>query len=692
MSETEADQDLFDDGFNEQALAMTMTAFEEQWASSQAAPLFSTFDNGPNHTDFPSAPLPPLPVQAPSSRPQYHHQHQQKGQSQRESEVDSESAKLIADLKHKLYVQEHEKKDLERKLRDSQDVLKTKAKYLNLKRQVQARTPDPSTSTQNSKRVFPQAPPRPKSKIRKTAISPSQSLRSPTASSSEIANAMESIHLSSQNPSSATRQPSSMQSPTASTQHYTPSIKSEPLSVSDRRSIPPSVPSDRESRCALPPRPPSSAGGLDALKQTFDVFKETNKSRSAKLNMILVPEQIREFARFFCSKLMPADSACSPNAKELLSLLVSDIQDIIIRSENPKFTIPSLLTQFGLCLPICIEEKLHDIISTIVAVLQRLATFSAITADHLVKEVKLNLTHSNVYRLISVLALYSFKKPPSMYYVVEEFPDIVHANSNDIILLGQKYSTMSREIAEALAYEKTPPQARNTVLCILSILSVVGAGHSKSTLSFLLTDMAFLNLLSVNTPLDILDKACAVLTLNMRDMDLLELDIDNFDNKPLFVVTQLCGLLLIEEPFEYYPHTRSSKQDGKNFSSQWYSLCKRVCNLLRLMAILKLPDSVALLNKKIILSEVIAFSMRCCEFDSTDKRTDHIHSRKTLVQSGCRALLTVVKSVKDANLLDKDTIVKLRNLVIFYVDKDDDSHPAKPPLLGIERWLDQLEK
>lgn len=218
------------------------------------------------------------------------------------------------------------------------------------------------------------------------------------------------------------------------------------------------------------------------LKLLFcDVFKETQKSKSEKLTMMLVPEKIPGFARLFCSKLKPADSACSPNAKEVLSLLVSDIQDIIIRSENPDFTIPSLLTQFGLCLPICIAEKLHDILYTIVKVIQRLATFFDTAADQLTKEIKRNLANSIVYNLISVFALYNFKKPPSMYYVVEEHSETMHASSSDIIRLAQKYSTMPREIAEAIEYEKTPPQARDTVLCVLSVLSTVGAGYTKST-------------------------------------------------------------------------------------------------------------------------------------------------------------------------------------------------------------------
>ncbi|EPB89283.1 hypothetical protein HMPREF1544_03908, partial [Mucor circinelloides 1006PhL] len=71
-----------------------------------------------------------------------------------------------------------------------------------------------------------------------------------------------------------------------------------------------------------------------------------------------------------CLALKPADGTCSPLAKERLALLVSDIRDTIALSENAGLTVPLLLTQFGLFLPICIEEKFHDIIYTISKVLQ----------------------------------------------------------------------------------------------------------------------------------------------------------------------------------------------------------------------------------------------------------------------------------------------------------------------------------
>lgn len=118
-----------------------------------------------------------------------------------------------------------------------------------------------------------------------------------------------------------------------------------------------------------------------------------------------------------CLKLKTADCTCSPLAKERLALLVSDIQDIIALSENAGFTVPLLLTQFGLCLPNCIEEKFHDIIYTISKVLQQLAIFFFnVAADQLAKELKVNLASSNILILVSAFALYDFKKPPSVYH------------------------------------------------------------------------------------------------------------------------------------------------------------------------------------------------------------------------------------------------------------------------------------
>ncbi|KAL9538372.1 hypothetical protein MBANPS3_010983 [Mucor bainieri] len=262
MSEFDADDDFNAYEFNDEELAQAV-ALEEQFMSSQAAPATSAITDMPPHTDIASASPPPLaepepPVRAQQQRPSYR-------QPDPEPEIDNELARIVDDLRHKLFIQEHEKRDLERKLRDSQDMVKTKAsefECLNLKRQIQTKATQPSTSTQSSKRAFPQTPPRPKSKIRKTATTPSQSLR-PT-SSFEISNAMESIHLSSQQQTSAST------SYPPSTQSYTPSIKLEPLSVPDPRSITPLVSSTRDIRSALPPRPPSLASGPGVQQQAFN--------------------------------------------------------------------------------------------------------------------------------------------------------------------------------------------------------------------------------------------------------------------------------------------------------------------------------------------------------------------------------------------------------------------------------------
>lgn len=74
------------------------------------------------------------------------------------------------------------------------------------------------------------------------------------------------------------------------------------------------------------------------------MYEEANKTKSAKLSMMLVPFKIPQFARLFYLKPTPADGACSPFAKKRLPLLVSDIQGILALSEDPGTTIPALLS------------------------------------------------------------------------------------------------------------------------------------------------------------------------------------------------------------------------------------------------------------------------------------------------------------------------------------------------------------
>lgn len=215
------------------------------------------------------------------------------------------------------------------------------------------------------------------------------------------------------------------------------------------------------------------------LKVLFaDVFKEWNRNGSSNLNMVLVPDKIRMFAQLFSSKFMPKET-CSPQAKEHLTMLASDIKDCIVRSENPEFTIPSLLIQFGLCLPICTQEKLYSVIHVIAKTVHDLSSFLPIARDQLIKEVKFSLVNSNVYKLVQALALFSFKKPPLKYHIVEENPEVAHASSTEMNILADKYSAVAPEIAKALQYEKTPPQAEAIVNSVFHILSFVGSCNSK---------------------------------------------------------------------------------------------------------------------------------------------------------------------------------------------------------------------
>ncbi|KAL7318491.1 hypothetical protein PS15m_001729 [Mucor circinelloides] len=76
-----------------------------------------------------------------------------------------------------------------------------------------------------------------------------------------------------------------------------------------------------------------------------NVFKETNKEKSAKLNLaLMVPSKASELVYSFCLKLKPAYGTCSLSAQERLTLLASDVHNIIEQSKNPDLTVPLLLT------------------------------------------------------------------------------------------------------------------------------------------------------------------------------------------------------------------------------------------------------------------------------------------------------------------------------------------------------------
>lgn len=50
--------------------------------------------------------------------------------------------------------------------------------------------------------------------------------------------------------------------------------------------------------------------------------------------------------------------------------------------------------------------------------------------------------------------------------------------------------------------------------------------------------------------MDILEKACRVLSLNLKEKSWLDINIDAEENKPYYLVVRLCELLHIKQPSE----------------------------------------------------------------------------------------------------------------------------------------------
>lgn len=65
---------------------------------------------------------------------------------------------------------------------------------------------------------------------------------------------------------------------------------------------------------------------------------------------------------------------------------------------------------------------------------------------------------------------------------------------------------------------------------------------------------------------------------------------------------------------------------------------------------------------------------------------------KLLAKRASTAIFKIMKSAQDDTLnYDAKTIMKLRNLIAFYVDTNEDTtHPARKSFLRIEKLLDNL--
>lgn len=70
-----------------------------------------------------------------------------------------------------------------------------------------------------------------------------------------------------------------------------------------------------------------------------------------------------------------------------------------------------------------------------------------------------------------------------------------------------------------------------------------------------------MNLLNVDTPIDVLEKACAVLILSMQDKQAVKSDLTTATQKPSFFVPQLCSLLSLKQPANYNHQVRFNMQD-----------------------------------------------------------------------------------------------------------------------------------
>lgn len=73
-----------------------------------------------------------------------------------------------------------------------------------------------------------------------------------------------------------------------------------------------------------------------------------------------------------------------------------------------------------------------------------------------------------------------------------------------------------------------------------------------------------MNLLNIDTPMDVLEKACAVLILSMQDKQVVKSDLATATQKPSFFVPQLCSILSLKQPANYNHQVRINMEDDNH--------------------------------------------------------------------------------------------------------------------------------
>ncbi|KAI9475623.1 MAG: hypothetical protein EXX96DRAFT_272838 [Benjaminiella poitrasii] len=318
-----------------------------------------------------------------------------------------------------------------------------------------------------------------------------------------------------------------------------------------------------------------SEDNLQLYKILFDdIFRAWNKQHNftKDFNTSLVPSRIKAFSQQFAAYFVPTN-----DSRDQLRILSSEIQHALLCSENAQTTCRMLLVNFRFCLSICIEDKLYAIIQRVAETINKLTAHFLFARELLFQELLIDPAYSTLYQLSQALSLFPFTKLPIAHEIVDETPGLYEGMKyTEIIKIAEKYDVLPSVIIKARDTKRTPEEAFASVKAILETFSRVGQEHLKSVLRFVVMEASFLDLISVDTSYEILNKVWSLLQVMTMDKDWTDAAREDKNDQCFDLVSRLSDLL-------------SMPQSSLSFE-KWYLLRRRILNMLGELAQIQLPE------------------------------------------------------------------------------------------------------
>ncbi|KAI8382938.1 hypothetical protein BD560DRAFT_444062 [Blakeslea trispora] len=375
----------------------------------------------------------------------------------------------------------------------------------------------------------------------------------------------------------------------------------------------------------------------------------------------------------FILKLIPKSANLS---MDQYGPLIHEIKGILLETSPPCFTLHALMHQINLCLSLSNKHRLHSAVKNLVTAIYRLLEQFPSTIRILYLDLVNAPSSSLIYTLADTLSLIGFEN--HLTHAISAYSN--HPTTiSEMKQLRRQYDSSFSEIADQLKTRRASDESYHSTLFILDIFQHINRNYQKSLFDFLMTNEAFLNLLSPDIPFEILIRALSILYMNFKKSQF-SIDIIREEDKLLSLAQKLFASLDLE-----------STHIGKE---KLYELHINVLQVLRQLCKADLPSLTAL----VIQRETYKKSMDLMRTETVEmkkllKRAEKKKQAEFIAK--CFDTLYVVLKLHKENLFEfyeqNETynFACISKLVLYMFEHISESHRAYIYVAAVERLLNK---